>query len=256
MTMPLRYFLIAFLIVLAASPSSASMKSKVKPTPPKAPVDVSHVERGCPILVLDTLQKAVCSTPSNPLSEEPENLVKFYADQDSSVNCSGDIGFKKLLQKVFYQDEEYRPVYSQISPGMVSCTYPLDETWKNKLNTDDEVLVLTIALNTKEDVNHVFCPKLTKDMVTSEALEQTRSIEARLFRGKPYKFTVKPIRTSLKGSMRKTADTRRAVRGKLRYTKPFELSCHYTYQTGEKAQNLTLIGRSPDQDTLEGTPER
>ena len=196
----------------------------------------------CPIIPINDLAKAVCSSPSKPYSTDTQSRVKFYA----TTPCpSQNIALNKAFQAVFKGKKDYMPTSDEITPGEVTCTYILDKTVQKALDTTDAIIQLSAELKTIDQVNYLVnikCPAPTLSQLAhgGVAVKGPNS---------PYLFYWNSFHEGKHGNLiekvwRKEPELPK-LDGKMNITKDFKVTCKYTYKIGDKETPLVLEGSTP-----------
>lgn len=202
----------------------------------------------CPVLNLQTLPKASCSTFENRFVENPNDNVTYYS-ANSDQSCSQGLGFRKMVQGIFKGPKQYPSIGYQVrSFGEVTCTYALSKGYQEVLNTNDSVVVFAAELPSKAHANGpIICPSLSKELVKDGIFDVTSPKWAG---SKNYVFKRLPFQTKKglgQGAKNLLTPSSKVPlppleKGKVEITKNFEMSCTYKHNSGGKPTQLELIG--------------
>ena len=218
----------------------------------------SPLQATCPTLDLKTLPTAACATENNPFkASKPMKKNKIsQVTFISKSTCPSQIGLRKLLQGVFKGAKEYKGEVRSITPGAFTCTYELNDQWKNALNTKDKELHLDGTLPTTQHVNYLnvplvgfTCPVLDSTMI--DTIKRKQKMELSSTKQTNFTYTLQPRELSIDsklthvlGSGSNNSSLPKLTSGNAKITKDYEITCRYEHKTGGEKQELILVGSS------------
>jgi hypothetical protein len=220
---------------------------------------VQQEDRGmCPVLTLDTLPKAACSTTKKPFKEDEDSRISYYNETPPKSCKLNFLGLKKMFQKWFKNEKSYHATDESVHAGEATCSYKLDADWKKYLNTEEDFLFLIESVKSPDQANDLFCPSLTQEDITDNLLQQTSGLTftSRSNIQHEFKVVFPKAKGGLKGAFSgltknlKKHTLRDLTQKNLTITKPFHMECTYEYHSGSKPQSFTLIGSTPSEKAL------
>lgn len=199
----------------------------------------------CPTLDLKTLPKAACATEENPYKTGPLSRMSYV----SRTPCPSGVGLRKMLQGMFKGPKSY-PGYSMgITPGMVTCTYRLEEDWQKRLGVTNQQLVLKAQITKPGQVNYLGslkCPVLGEN--EAEIIKQKEAIELTSTRDESISYSFTPSKLQQAGTISRIKNVVSGkqnigkLNGILKVIEPFRQHCEYQHKTGGSPMTLLLEG--------------
>ncbi|WP_032112491.1 hypothetical protein [Candidatus Paracaedibacter symbiosus] len=201
----------------------------------------------CPVLDLNTLPNAACSTERAPYKTGPLSKMSYV----SHTPCPSGVGLRKKLQGIFNGPKSYPGQEVSRRSGIVSCIYNLNQDWQKLLGVKNQHLVLQAEIATPNQANYLTflrCPVLSQ--TAAELINHNESIEIYSTRNSNVSYVFKAMQLEPAGTIsrfknyvtRGNNQNLQELGSQLQVKRPFQQRCEYNHKTGGSPLTLILDG--------------